>query len=146
MKKIFIAVVLLSTALFSAYSYAQPEQYNVNNAKKYFENKLSFTTGPAEVSRMLQNKDNHIQVVDVRDTQAFAKGHVPGAINLPSDSWDNAHAMLDKNKVTIIYCYSQACHLATRAAAKLAAEGYHVQEMEGGYQAWVDHNLEVQHS
>ena len=52
-------------------------------AKEFFEAKNAFTTGPVELERMLKSHNNHATVVDVREAEDFAKGHIPGAVNLP---------------------------------------------------------------
>lgn len=112
-------------------------------AKAYFEDKVSFTTGPVELERMIKAGDNHIVVVDVRYAEDFEKGHIPGAINLPHDLWNNPTG-LSKDKVNILYCYTQQCHLAANAAVILAGMGYPVMEMDGGFAAWKDNELETE--
>jgi rhodanese-related sulfurtransferase len=83
-------------------------------AREYFENKLAFTTGPIELDRLIKARDN-IVVVDVRAAKDFARGHIPGAINLPEENWDSLE-LLSKDKTNIVYCYNQTCHLAAEAA------------------------------
>lgn len=110
-------------------------------ARAYFESKLAFTTGPVELSHMQQSRS--ATVVDVRQAEDFAKGHVPGAINLPQGTWDNT-SRLSKDKTNVVYCYSQQCHLAAKACLAFASKGFPVMEMEGGFEAWKDHELEVE--
>ncbi|HWH70053.1 MAG TPA: rhodanese-like domain-containing protein, partial [Candidatus Sulfotelmatobacter sp.] len=85
-----------------------------------------------------------ITIVDVRAAEDFAKGHIPGAINLPQGSWDNPQG-LDQRKTNVVYCYSQVCHLAASACAVFAAKGFPVMEMEGGFKAWEAHELQIEH-
>ena len=91
-------------------------------ARAYFEDKLAFTTGPVEVERMLKS-NGHVLVVDVRASEDFAKGHVPGALNLPEDKWDSLEG-ISRDRMHIFYCYTQTCHLAARACALFAGRGY----------------------
>ena len=112
-------------------------------AKAYFEDKLAFTTGPVELERMLKSAENNIHVIDVRAAEDFAKGHVPGAINVPQETWDNAEG-LSKDKTNIVYCYSQVCHLAASACALFASKGFPVMEMEGGFKAWKEHEMDIE--
>ena len=116
---------------------------DTKKAKEYFENKMAFTTGPVETSAMLK-KGFDIQVVDVRYADDYAKGHVPGAISLPPEEWAKSDKKLDKKKVNIVYCYSQVCHLAAKAAVKFTDLGYPIMEMEGGFKAWQEHKLDVE--
>jgi rhodanese-related sulfurtransferase len=111
-------------------------------AEEYFANKNSFTTGPVEVSRKIENGDN-IVVVDVREEKDFRKGHVPGAVNLPEAQWSTRRG-LSKDALNIVYCYTQNCHLAAQAAQLFAHEGYPVMEMDGGFEAWKEADLKVE--
>jgi rhodanese-related sulfurtransferase len=113
-------------------------------AKEYFSNKVTFTTGPVELSRLIEAKDADLQVVDVRLKEDYKKGHIPTAINIPYDEWNNFDQKLDKNKVNVIYCYSQVCHLAAKAAVKFATHGFKVMELEGGYEGWKQHKLNIE--
>ena len=54
-------------------------------ARAYFEDKLAFTTGPVELDRWIKAGEDNLVVVDVRAAQDFAKGHIPGALNLPRE-------------------------------------------------------------
>jgi rhodanese-related sulfurtransferase len=112
-------------------------------ARAFFEDKLAFTTGPVELNRMIQQQEN-INIIDVRDAEDYAKGHLPGAINLPKDQWDSLEG-LDKDKTNVVYCYTQVCHLAAMAARDFAGRGFPVMELEGGFETWKDYNLPVEH-
>src|SRR3954447_2163920 len=91
-------------------------------AKEYFEDKMTFTTGPVELDRMLKAHEN-INVIDVRAEEDYRLGHIPGAINLPKDRWDTMEG-LSKNKTNILYCYSMVCHLAAFAGYEFASRGF----------------------
>jgi rhodanese-related sulfurtransferase len=111
-------------------------------AKEFFLNKITFTTGPAEVDSMLSDGED-VVVVDVRARADYDKAHVPGAISLPQGEWSSPQG-LSKEKKNILYCYSHECHLAAKAAVELASQGYPVMEMDGGFKAWRENDLEVE--
>jgi len=113
-------------------------------AKAYFEDKLEFTTGPVELDRMIKSGENNLTIVDVREAEDFAKGHIPGAINLPKGTWDRAEG-LSKDKTNIVYCYTQVCHLAANACVVFAGQGFPVVELEGGFETWKEHDLDIEH-
>jgi rhodanese-related sulfurtransferase len=119
-----------------------PQNQDTARARAFFEQKVAFTTGPQEVNHAIKDKEN-IVVVDVREAEDYAKGHLPGAINLPKENWDNPEG-LQKNRTNIVYCYSQQCHLAAQACARFASQGYPVMEMEGGFGAWLENDLETE--
>jgi rhodanese-related sulfurtransferase len=82
-------------------------------------------------------------VVDVRTAQDFAKGHIPVAINLPREKWDSLQG-LSRDKTNVVYCYTQQCHLAANACLHFASRGYPVMELEGGFEAWRENQLDVE--
>ena len=109
--------------------------YDFRAAHDHFTARQSFTTGPHEVTGMLDRKED-IVIVDVRFPSDFRKGHVPGAVNLPKGKWHEAAGKLSKDKLNVLYCYTPTCHLAAEAAIELVAQGYPVVEMEGGFSNW----------
>lgn len=115
--------------------------HDPQKARAYFENKVAFTTGPVELSRAL--KTGNVTVVDVRAAEDFAKGHIPGAINLPHDTWGNPRG-LSRDHNNIVYCYTQQCHLAANACVAFASQGFPVMEMDGGFEAWRANEFETE--
>lgn len=79
-------------------------------------------------------------VLDVREAEEFANGHIPGAIHisrgllefkLSSDS-----SLNDRDLKIILYCKTSG--RAALAAKSLHDMGYiHVQSIAGGFDAWV---------
>ena len=108
--------------------------YDFNAARAHFAAKLGFTTGPHEVTGMIDQKKD-VVIVDVRFPTDYRKAHIPGAVNVPKGKWQEA-AGLSKDKLNVLYCYNQTCHMAAEAAVELIALGYPVAEMEGGFATW----------
>jgi rhodanese-related sulfurtransferase len=115
---------------------------SAERAAKYFEDKMEFTTGPVELNEMMKRGEK-MRVVDVRRQEDFAKGHIPGAINMPKGTWGNT-SRLSRENVNVVYCYSEVCHLAASAARELACSGYPVMELEGGWETWERFRLPVE--
>lgn len=79
-------------------------------------------------------------VLDVREADEYANGHIPGAIHisrgllefkLSSDS-----SLIDRNLKIVLYCKTSG--RAALAAKSLHDMGYlHVQSIAGGFDAWV---------
>lgn len=113
------------------------------SARRYFEDKLAFTTGPVELDRWIRTGEDNLVVVDVRDPEDYAKGHVPGAINLPKERWQNPQG-LSKNKINVVYCYTQQCHLAANACVQFATMDYPVMELEGGFAGWKQSEMDIE--
>ena len=108
--------------------------YDITRAREHFAAKQSFTTGPHELLGMIDRKED-VVIVDVRFPTDYRKAHVPGAVNLPKGKWQTG-AGLSKEKLNVLYCYNQTCHMAAEAALELIALGYPVVEMEGGFATW----------
>src|SRR3974377_2036313 len=111
--------------------------------KKYLQKKLPLTTGPVELDRWIKTGEDNLVVVDVREAEDYARGHIPGAINLPKEKWDNPQG-LSRDKTNVVYCYTQQCHLAAKACVRFADKGYPVMEVEGWFAGWKEHELEIE--
>ena|SRR5258705_4910371 len=116
-------------------------QFDPVKAWEFFHAKMQYTTGPIELERMI-NEYAKINIVDVRSPEDFNGGHIPGAVNIPKDKWTSLEG-LQKDKLNVLYCYTQTCHLAAHAAEWFAAKGYPVMEMEGGFAAWKAADLKI---
>jgi rhodanese-related sulfurtransferase len=76
---------------------------------------------PAVVKALLDSAPQTVTVVDVRDAREFAEGHVPGAINIPVETFAAGSGVLDKGKQIIVYCNSGGrSYNAYRKLQKLA--------------------------
>ena len=64
------------------------------NAVRYFQDKLAYQTSPREVVAA-QKAGDKMTVVDVRRAEAFAKGHIPGSVNLVLNQLSDARGKLD---------------------------------------------------
>jgi len=61
---------------------------------------------PKELQKMLTDTPTAITLVDVRDPKEYAEGHIPGAVNIPSEKFAALSSGLDKEKKIIVYCNS----------------------------------------
>jgi rhodanese-related sulfurtransferase len=76
-------------------------------------------------------------VVDARSEAAFAKEHIPGAINIPHRNMSvESTRELDRAKLYVTYCDGIGCNASTKAAFKLTELGFHVRELIGGIEWW----------
>ncbi|MCC2655841.1 MAG: hypothetical protein K0Q76_949 [Panacagrimonas sp.] len=110
-------------------------QYDLAAAQAHFRARIAYTTGVHELEGMIQANRDAIIVVDLRLQSDYARGHVPGAVNLPKGKWHTAKG-LRRGATHYLYCYDQTCHLAAEAAIELTAQGFHVVEVEGGWAGW----------
>ena len=114
-------------------------------ANDHFSSRLAFETDPSDVYTDLQNGETGFIVLDARTTEAYSKGHIPGAISFPHRRIEAATVTsLSKNKVIITYCDGVFCNASTRAAAKLTALGFRVKEMVHGMAGWKEEGYPVE--
>ena len=98
---------------------------------------------PSEVKELLQEG---VAIVDVRETDEFAAGHIPGAKHVPRSYLESRieAAVPDRATQVILYCASG--NRSAYAARTLRDElGYeHVRSMTGGITLWKDRGYEVE--
>ena len=115
---------------------------DTHRAETYFTDELNFTTNIHGLKDAVEAEKTNIMIIDLRDEDAFKKGHVPGAINMPwkkYGSFDGAQTEfteLSKDKIAYVYCYELLCNLGAKAARKFASLGYPVKEVRGGFDMW----------
>lgn len=61
---------------------------------------------PNDLSQLYESQPDALQIVDVRDVEEFAAGHIPGAISCPLSSFAANSEVLDKKKKVVVYCNS----------------------------------------
>ncbi len=96
---------------------------------------------PAELNAMLQRGD--VQVVDVREPDEFAAGHLPGAINVPLSGFDVAHLPDAGGRKLVLNCLGgkRSAMALDRCAAAQALVDTH---LAGGFGAWAQADLPVE--
>jgi len=103
----------------------------------YFEAKLAYETDASDLYNDLKANRN-VVVVDVRDAAAWAQGRVPGAVHMHySEMLERAPNELTAGAEVVVYCWSPGCNAGAKGAAQLAALGYSVRELIGGWEYWV---------
>jgi rhodanese-related sulfurtransferase len=113
----------------------------------YFRDKISWQSAilPSElvtVDRARTWGDNAIWV-DARPDDEFARDHVPGALSLNEDRWNELLpqflAVWSPEKKVIVYCSSLSCNASREVARRLRKEAQlpDVFVLKGGWEAWL---------
>ena len=113
--------------------------------------------GPAELMKLIENKDPSILIVDTQPKEAYNLGHIKGAINFPWAMDIQSPEGLPPDKILILYCdcvHSDASESgfgqstgqpdscsgddATEVANQLMIKfGYkNIRILEGGWSGW----------
>jgi rhodanese-related sulfurtransferase len=113
-------------------------------AAGHFAAKLAFETDPSDVHADLLKGIGGIVVVDTRRPESYAKGHIPGAINLPYRGITiDSTATLDRSATYVCYCAGVGCNASTKGAVRLASLGFKVKEMLDGIAGWKEEGYPV---
>lgn len=113
-------------------------------ALMHFSNRLTFETDCSDVFSSQASGEVDFVLVDVRGPEAYERGHVPGAINLPGRLITaQVLAAYPRSTLFVVYCAGPHCNGANKAAVKLAALEYPVKEMIGGVTGWLDEGFEL---
>ena len=76
-----------------------------------------------EAVKMMKNEKNYI-ILDVRRPDEYAKGHIPGAINVPNEEIGTAEISELPNKSQLILVYCRSGRRSKEASEKLVKLGY----------------------
>ena len=116
----------------------------------YFRDKVSWRSPilPSEMVSVDQARSwgGNVIWVDARPDDEFARDHVPGALSLNEDRWNELLpqflAAWSPGKKVVVYCSAQSCDLAREVTERLRKEAQvpDVFVLEGGWEAWVKKN------
>ena len=73
-------------------------------------------------------------LVDVRETDEYASGHIPGAVNVPLSTLNKASLPWKKDTVLLVYCLSGI--RSSRAVHFLKSQGYGNARSIGGIKSY----------
>lgn len=79
--------------------------------------------------------ENGLQVVDIRDEQSFARGHISSALHLDNSVVQAFVENADTSKPLLVYCYHG--NMSQSAAAYFGDLGFEeAYSMDGGFSDW----------
>jgi thiosulfate sulfurtransferase len=86
-----------------------------------------------ELDTLRANQD--VAIVDVRDEESFYQAHIPRAVHLTMDGFQEFISSADRNKPTIVYCYHG---VTSQSVAQLLVEsGFDcIYSLLGGFESW----------
>jgi rhodanese-related sulfurtransferase/predicted transcriptional regulator len=103
--------------------------------RSYFEKRDDLE--PVSRERLMElSRAGAVTVLDVRPSDEFALGHVPGAVNIPLRELEARLAELDPAQEIIAYCRSHYCVLSYEAVATLRTRGFKARRLEEGLPEW----------
>jgi rhodanese-related sulfurtransferase/DNA-binding transcriptional ArsR family regulator len=77
-----------------------------------------------------------VTLLDVRPSEEFAAGHIPGALSVPLASLPRALRRLPKRRTVVAYCRGPYCVMAVEAVRVLRKRGFQAHRLESGVPDW----------
>jgi rhodanese-related sulfurtransferase len=84
-----------------------------------------------------------VTVLDVRPTEEYRSGHIPGAISLPLHELKERLAELPRDQNIVAYCRGPYCVLAAQAVELLQEHGFRAVRLEDGVADWRARGLPI---
>jgi rhodanese-related sulfurtransferase len=108
-------------------------------AHAHFASALTFETDCWDVHDAMTSGAHDFVLLDARSHEAFARGHVRGAVSLPHGKIvEGKMAAYPADTLFVVYCAGPHCNGAHRAAIRLSKLGRPAKLMIGGVTGWLD--------
>jgi rhodanese-related sulfurtransferase len=115
------------------------------SAIAHFSATLQYETDCWDTHEALASGSPGFVLLDVRSHESYAKGHVPGAVNLLRGKITASRlAAYPADTLFVTYCAGPHCNGATKAAIAVAKLGRPVKIMIGGITGWLDEGFSLQ--
>ncbi|VAX12624.1 hypothetical protein MNBD_GAMMA24-1418 [hydrothermal vent metagenome] len=96
----------------------------------------------ADLFSILEDDNNKIKLIDIRDMGEYDQGAIPGSENLPVHILAEKMGELDRNKTLVFYC--QVGIRSAQICAWFLENGFkHVHNLRGGIYAWMQSGLRL---
>lgn len=89
-------------------------------------------------------KANNVVLLDIRPTEEYNSGHIPGALSIPPDALSKIVKTLSGENEYIAYCRGPLCVFADDAVSILIRKGYNAKRLEKGFPDWKIKGLPVE--
>ena len=81
-------------------------------------------------------RSGEVTVLDVRPSEEYRAGHIPGALSIPVGELRTRLAELPKRRQIVAYCRGPYCVMAVEAVALLRKKGFEAHRLEQGVADW----------
>lgn len=104
-------------------------------ARQYLEERGAMEPIRGEELRR-RMREGEVVVLDVRPTEEYRAGHIPGALSVPLAELKKRVRALPKSRDIVAYCRGPYCVMALEAVELLRRKGFRAQRMEQGVIEW----------
>ena len=97
-----------------------------------YADKLAYEIDAWDLKVALE-RGERITVIDARSADAYATGHIPGAINIPHRTMsEETTAAVDRASTVVTYCDGIGCNASSKGALNMTKIAFKVKELIGG--------------
>ncbi len=89
-------------------------------------------------------RSGEVTVLDVRPTEEYRAGHIPGALSVPLPDLERRLADLPPDREVVAYCRGRYCVMALTAVDKLRERGFEAVRLEDGVPEWRARGYDVE--
>jgi rhodanese-related sulfurtransferase len=108
----------------------------MNEHLEHYRRKLAYEIDSWDL-KMAREAGENIVVVDARSPAAFAREHIPGAINIPHREMSaQSTTGIDRAATVVTYCDGIGCNASTKGALRMSELGFRTRELVGGLDWW----------
>jgi rhodanese-related sulfurtransferase/DNA-binding transcriptional ArsR family regulator len=87
--------------------------------------------------------DDDVVIIDVRPTEEYEAGHIPGAVSIPLAELADRMGELPTDADVVAYCRGTYCVLAPQAVGLLNSSGFKARRLSDGLPEWRTAGLPV---
>jgi rhodanese-related sulfurtransferase len=100
---------------------------------------------PVDLEALItQVRRGEVTVLDVRPTEEYEAGHIPGAVSVPLKELKRRISDLPRTREIVAYCRGPYCVMAVEAVALLRRKGFKAVRLEEGVADWRARGLRVE--
>jgi rhodanese-related sulfurtransferase len=116
----------------------------VREAATAFARDLDGLEPVSRAELLLRLEEGSAILLDVRPSDEYRLGHLPGALNVSVDAIASGTIDLPKEREIIAYCRGPYCILSAEAVRLLRRQGFNVRRLEDGFPEWRAAGLAVE--
>jgi rhodanese-related sulfurtransferase len=129
-----LAIATVASLMMAPAVYADNKAAVIDEMEGYLEF-VDYGGGVIFAEQIPKDEWPKFMVIDARDPAQFAKGHIPGAINMDWRQVLAKRSTIPKNKPVLIYCNTGS--LSAQAGFALRVAGWdNVKILQGGMEEW----------
>ena len=104
---------------------------------RHYQHKLDYEIDSWDL-KVAREAGEHVTVIDARSRTAYAREHIPGAINIPHrEMTAQSTAGIEKARTLVVtYCDGIGCNASTKGALRMLQLGFRTKELIGGLDWW----------